>query len=245
MKRQFLKFLLPMLLGTFVCGSSQVQQQDPAKLTPEQKQQIHGKLFHVYQRETIPDLLAKRSGDLYLEHSQPPGFTSQPVNAPAYPPYALSAFACTSDAVIVATAQSSASFLTLDQKFIYTDWNFNVEQVLKGNPRSRLSPGITASVTRLGGTLEINNRKVYARDTNFRDFKSGSKYLLFLEFVPETGAYKATAEKSFLLDGQQVGFLLPNNPHPEIEGKDTATFINDTIAAITAQNSNCRGMEKQ
>jgi hypothetical protein len=73
-----------------------------------------------------------------------------PLNPPAYPPYPLVAFACTSDAVIIATAQTGASHLTSDQRFVYTDWNFAVEQVLKGNLQSPIAIGSTLIVTKVG-----------------------------------------------------------------------------------------------
>ena len=245
MKQNFSKFVFLVLLGSLLSVSGQTQPQDPSSVTPEKRHEIHSKIFHVYWRETIPQLLANRSGDLYLEDSKSPGYTVMPLNTPAYPPYALGMFACSSDAVVLATAQTSISHLTADQKFVYTDWTFTIEQVLKDNAKSHVPGGMTILVTRPGGTVEINNRKIYATDHNFKDFKASSRYLLFLEFIPETGAYKADGEESFLLDGKQVVFLLPNNPHPEIKGKDTDTFISDTIAAISSESSNCVGRGKQ
>src|SRR5437016_3530561 len=110
------------LLGTFLNAIGQTQPQDPSTITPEKRHETHGKLFPVYWRETIPELLSSRSGDLHLEDNKSPGFVSQTLNTPAYPPYALCTFACTSDAVVIATAQGGVSHLTSDQKFVYTDW---------------------------------------------------------------------------------------------------------------------------
>src|SRR5204862_6395740 len=77
------------LLGTFLNATGQTQPQDPSTITPEKRHATHGKLFPVYWRETIPELLSSRSGDLHLEDNKSPGFVSQPLNTPAYPPYAL------------------------------------------------------------------------------------------------------------------------------------------------------------
>ena len=203
---------LSVLLGAYFGAVGQTQPQDPSTITPEKRHETHGKLFSVYWRETIPQLLSSRTGDLHLEDNKSPGYSGEPLNAPPYPPYPLIAFACTSDAVIIATAQTGVSHLTSDQKFVYTDWTFTVEQVLKDNLKSRLGIGAATLVTRPGGILEINNRKVFATDRNFRDFQAGSTYLLFLEFIHQTGAYKATAEKSFLMNGKQEILLMPKNP---------------------------------
>src|SRR5947207_1691803 len=86
---------------------------------------------------------------------------------------------------------------------------------------------------------------IYTTGRKLGDFKTGGRYLLFLEFIPQTASYKAAGEKSFLLNGKQVVLLLRDNPHPGIEGQDTETLINDTAAAIAAQGPHCLGREKQ
>ena len=148
MKQNFSKFVFLVLLGGLLCAAGQTQPQDPSSVTPEKRHEVHSKIFHVYWRETIPQLLGSRSGDLYLEDNKSPGFSGMPSNAPAYPPYILTVHACTSDAVIVATAQAGVSHMTADQKFVYSDWNFTIEQVLKDNAKSHLPGGMTVVVTR-------------------------------------------------------------------------------------------------
>src|SRR5204863_869268 len=138
MKQSLLQFVFFVVLGSLLCVTGQTQPQDSSSITPEKRHAIHSKLFQVYWRETIPQLLGSRSGDLYLEDNKSPGFSGMPSNAPAYPPYILAADACTSDAVIVATAQTSVSHMTADQKFVYTDWTFTIEQVLKDNAKSHV-----------------------------------------------------------------------------------------------------------
>src|SRR5205085_2469902 len=96
MKQSLLQFVFFVVLGSLLCVTGQTQPQDSSSITPEKRHAIHSKLFQVYWRETIPQLLGSRSGDLYLEDNKSPGFSGMPSNAPAYPPYILTAHACTS-----------------------------------------------------------------------------------------------------------------------------------------------------
>jgi len=49
-----------------------------------------------------------------------------------------------------------------DKDFLYTDWNFTVEEVMKTNGNSPVYRGATILVTRPGGKLQVNGRTVYA-----------------------------------------------------------------------------------
>ena len=225
-------------------ASGQTQPQSSmgdANVSAQQQRETHSRLFRGQNLETIPDILAKTTGDVHLRYDQPTGFPTMPLTPPAYPPYPLVAFACTSDAVIIATAQTGASHLTSDQRFIYTDWNFAVEQVLKDNLRSPIGATSTLIVTRSGGKLQINGRNIYASDLGFKDFKSGSRYLLFLDFIPQTGAYKARVEKSFSLQTKKVVVLARDNPYAGFEPRDPEALLKDTNAAIAAQTTGCSG----
>src|SRR5437016_2633445 len=133
-----LAFITCILLGGLSCAGGQIQSQSSGtnNASAQRQHETHSRLFRGQTVETIPEMLSKTSGDLHIRYDQPTGFPMAPLNPPAYPPYPLVAFSCTSDVVIVAKAQTSASHLTADERFIYTDWNFTVEQVLKDNSRS-------------------------------------------------------------------------------------------------------------
>jgi hypothetical protein len=75
----------------------------------------------------------------------------------------------------------------------------------------------------------------------FKDFKSGGRYLLFLDFIPQTHAYKAKEEKSFSLETKTVGILARDNPYAGFEPKDPEVLLKDTAAAIAAQTPGCSG----
>jgi len=75
------------------------------------------------------------------------------------------------------------------------------------------------TVTRPGGSLQLNGRKLSAVLPEFRDFSTGGQYLLFLKFLPTSQDYEAFGRRSFelrdgmilnltrevLWDGQQSG----------------------------------------
>lgn len=236
MRQRFSRFLFPLLMAGLMCGSGQTQQQDKSKEADTQKRhEIHTQGYHAQWRETIPELLAKRTGDLHLTYNQPPGFTGGIKNPPAYPPYPLPGMACNSDAVVEARAQTAVSYLTKDQTFVYTDWTFTVLHVLKDNSKSPTAIGSNIVVVQPGGKLQISGRNVSATDVNFKEFQAGERYLLFLNYVPETGAYSAAADKSFYLNGKQVVFLTKEPIYPNLEGRDSETLLNDSYAAVAAQ----------
>jgi hypothetical protein len=238
-----------LLLGSPFLASGQSQQNEPATnvTIPAQKiHQHHSRLFGGQDVQTIPETLSKTTGDLYIRNNESPGFTGQAQDAPAYPPHPLPAFACVADAVIVATAQTGTSHLTADQRFVYTNWGFSVEQVIKDNSKAHLASGKTIMVTRPGGKLQIDGRTVYAIHGNFKDFEPGARYLIFLAFIPETGAYKANGEETFRLQGQEVIKLTRDARFPNLEQITTDKLLTDTAAAVsaTAQGPGCAGGQR-
>src|SRR5437764_14498436 len=114
---------------------------------------------------------------------------------------------------------------------MYAGSKFAVEHVLKDNLHSPSAGRYTLIVTRSGGKLQINGRNIYANDLGFKDFTSGGRYLLFLDFIPQTSAYKAKEEKSFSLETKKVVFLARDNPYAGFEPKDHEVLIKDTTAA--------------
>lgn len=101
----------------------------------------------------------------------------------------LATLMCDSDLVVVGTAGTATTHMTADKDFLYSDWGFRVEELLKNNPKAPVTAGASIIVTRPAGKLQINGRMIYAICSDFQDFGTGNQHLLFLRFVPETGAY--------------------------------------------------------
>ncbi|HET9400071.1 MAG TPA: hypothetical protein VFO34_03885 [Candidatus Acidoferrales bacterium] len=204
------------------------------KLNPDQVDQVHGHLFSVGLIDKIPDRLSKSTGDVDVHYAHVSGLEGGPANQSGYPPYRLKAWACSADLVALVTAGSGTSHLNGDENFLYTDWAMLVRQALKNNATRPIDVGSAIVVTRPGGELNMNGRTVHAIDDNFKDFRSGSQYLLFLTYISQTGAYEPSAERAFVLSGGATGHLTLNSQHAELESKDPATLLKDTRAAVAA-----------
>lgn len=152
-----------------------------------------------------------------------------------YPNSYLILIAGISNAVVVGTLKAKASALTGNGEFIFSDFQMNVEDVLKDNPEHPIKPKSDIIITRPGGTLEINGRTVYAVTLGFRPFQIGSRYVLFLNYIPATGAYRPFAERSFRLLPTGVSPLSPNRPYKDLHSEgDPTAFIQEVRDASAA-----------
>jgi hypothetical protein len=173
------------MVAISTCAQNNSPAQSSKALTPDQVAEVHGKLFQAGAPGQIQQQLEAKKGDVTL---RPIGMSSEigidmPLDAK------LLNLTCRNDIVIVGRAGTRISHPTANQGFIYSDWQFTVEQVLKDNPKAPISSGMTIVVVRPGGILEIGGRKVYAKLQHFREFTPGEELLLYLNYVPETGAY--------------------------------------------------------
>lgn len=212
---------LPYFALILLCVPVMLRASPPAqgpnnKPTPDQIEKVHSRLFtHKGPPGQIPDMLSKGTGVVKV-----------PCIVPAFQRVQLSfaddlaVLASKSDLVVVGKAETGKSHMNDDKSFLYSDWTFTVEEVLKGNQAAPAQPGATILVTRSGGQLVVNGRLVHAHCSDFRAFDSGQEYLLFLTFVPETGAYTTNGAAVFALS--QVRRLdEAHYHHGESPDKDT------------------------
>lgn len=186
------------------------------KPTPDQIEKVHSQLFHKGVVGQITDMLSKGTGDVYAvcivgisQHIQVP-FSQQ-----------LVALAAGSDLVVLAKAETGTSHMSADKDFLYTDWNFVTEEILKNNAYSAVETGATILVTRPGGKLQVDGRTVYADCPNFLSFANGQQYLLYLQFIPETGAYALRWGGAAFLVSTPTAKRLDNSHESEVTDKDT------------------------
>lgn len=173
-----------LMLTLSACAQSNNSPQNNKALTPEEVAKKHGNLFNAGPPGQIQEQLAHTKGDVRLLSTISP---EMGIDMPME--WKFANLACQNDLVVVAKASSGSSHPTANQGYIYTDWQFGVEEVLRDNSKAPVRAGATIVVTRPGGVLEIGGRKVYAKLDHFRDFVPNEKLLLYLRFVPETGAY--------------------------------------------------------
>lgn len=202
------------------------------------KQKKHSKIFKGYKdRAKIRDLIAQK-GD--VEIIQPVGNVRIPqsFNLDGY----LQELSCKADAVVIGRIKSKASQINEDGTFVFTDYEFTSEEVLKNNATAPINPNADITITRTGGAIKLNSHTARAIDYHELPLLAGEHYLLFLKFVPDTGAYKSLDssrdDDSFQILGNRVIKQVSKNPLP-FDGSDTVE-ANDFMTKVRAAvNSVC------
>lgn len=218
----------PSVLGMFIVGlgvastialtaARSAQQNDaPTRIQVgvlTESQRAHSKLYRdqsAGRRLDIPlpqSTRQKKSGEtveesVYLE----PG---TPITSPDAPVVSFVDFlrklSCAADAVVMGLAKERTSQLTDGNEFVFSDYVVAVDEILKTNPSDYIAPNRDITVTRPGGKIEIGDRIVNVVDASFKALVKGKRYLLFLKYVPETGAYQSMRKGTFLVqDGELV-----------------------------------------
>jgi hypothetical protein len=77
--------------------------------------------------------------------------------------------------------------------------------------------------------VQINGRNVRAAQEGFRPTLTGRRYLLFLRFLPATGAYLAYGNGSFEINGDQIMALGDGAREELLAGgsKSRTTFLSE------------------
>ncbi len=102
----------------------------------------------------------------------------------------------TSDVIIRGKVVKKTSQITEDDFFIFTDYDVTVSEILKNNLASPIDLGNTVIVTRPGGKIVVDGVVLEFKDHGFLPLPvRGNEVVLFLKFVPDTGAYQ-TVESS-------------------------------------------------
>jgi hypothetical protein len=197
---------------------------------PDKTHAEHSKLYKQYPgRGDLRTLAEKSSGDVEVVTEIP-----QKMFQSDAPPVQLSdvlrELTNKSDAVLIGVVKDRASFVTAEGTFVFTDYDLAVEQILKNNPARLLQPFDKVSVTRPGGEIQLNGHSVRAVDRSLAPLTVGGRYLLFLDYVPSTGAYKAfNSQGSFRIQGSKTAKLtmeqLPNDLEAGTDVEVLAAFI--------------------
>lgn len=202
-----------------------------------EQQRIHSRIFAHYKEmrsgladyHKISDFFAHPKGKV-MGTIITVGFG--PVPEPKTPEEYLSELTQTSDAVIKGTIIRKVSQITEDDSFIFTDYDIVVTEIIKNNATVPLELGKPIIVTRPGGKITKNGILVKVDDEKFLPLPLNHNVLLFLSFIPETGAYKTTeATGSFELNGSSVrpltGVHLPFEPQDEYSFLQTARLVSN------------------
>ena len=154
-----------------------------------EKQRKHSKIFKRFEMSTggrkLRDLAAEL-GDVYVVNTVADGKIDRSFQLKNY----LEAITCKADAVVIATVNSKSSQLLDEGTFTFTDYELSVNEVLKNNATFPLRVNQTFTYTSPGGAVELNGHVISAVDYRSEPLQLGSRYLLYLSFIPETQSYK-------------------------------------------------------
>lgn len=237
-KRVRLLFIVPLFTGVIIAAAALPNsRQDPAPRPspqtaqkPESAQELrhreHGKLFDGHHGPKLRDLATRQQGDISVWEGEPDVIMPAGSEGPR-PPFMQFAV-CNADAIVVGTLTSETPQLTPSENFIFTDYEMAVQQVIKPDDSGALTKADKIIVTREGGTLHQGGRTFRADVEGFKPFTAGARYILFLRYVPATGAYMAYANGSFQLDGNKVVAL--GKPPKDLPEDETA-FLAEAQAA--------------
>ena len=172
-----------------------------------QRERIHGALYayrSLTGNRTIRDLVRNAGGKVLginVLTGQGPAFIE-----PQTPESYFGELVRASDAVIRGRVTKKLSQVTEDGAFIFTDYDMELREVLKNSSAIPLAIGATITVTRPGGKVVTDGIVVKASDQAFGPLPlDGRTVLLFLRYIPETGAYRATRDVgAFEADGASI-----------------------------------------
>ena len=208
-------------------------QQKIADATPVQfgalseKQHVHSKLYSHYRErrggKTISGLVAQAKGKSRIASTIAFVGMQEVLTEPETPENYFGALAKASDAVIRGRITKKTSQVTDDDSFIFTEYDVEITEALKDNVTAPIHTGATIIVTRPGGTVLLDGVIVEAEDKAFEPLPINHEVVLFLQYIPETGAYNSTqATGSFELDGAILRPLTKANLPPGVlRGKDS------------------------
>lgn len=174
--------------------------EDPPTLidstTMGEKQRKHRRLFGDYKRDrNIRELAATLTEDVELRVGVPMGGS-----VPGMPKTTLQSFlndvSCAADAIVVGTVLNKESQITEDGTFIFTDYEMRISKIVKDNSTAPIEHHGKILLTYPGGAIRINDRVIRAEDSSFHLLRLNEEYLLFLKFIPETGAYQVFERKA-------------------------------------------------
>lgn len=209
-------------------------QQKIADATPVQfgalseKQRVHSKLYSHYRErrggKTISGLVAQAKGKSRIVSTIAFVGMQEVLTEPETPENYFGALAKASDAVVRGRITKKASQITGDDSFVFTEYDVEITEALKDNVTTPIHTGATITVTRPGGRVLLDGVIVEAEDKAFEPLPiNNHEVVLFLQYIPETGAYKSTqATGSFELDGAILRPLTKANLPPGVlRGKDS------------------------
>jgi len=158
----------------------------------------------------------------------------------------LQRITCNADAVVVGTVTNKTSQLTEDGSFVFTDYDMQVEEIIKNTAQTSIQPSDNIVITRSGGAVQFNGKVIRAIDKSSQPLETGSRYLLSLQRIASSDDYRTlNTESSFELDQNHVRRLTTKHlPYPFPYESDANSFLAHIRARANLCDSKSKGGEK-
>jgi hypothetical protein len=200
-------FVVLLLLGLTRTADSNYrfhQDQGPTQAQIQRRQE-HSNLYNGHGSFNLRELAAKTKPGEEVFVSQVCSMTAVMPDAPPFDLFSfLSGLSCNADAIVIGVIRDKASFLTDDDRYVFTDYTLTVDEVLKDDSVFPIELRSDIVVTRPCGTITLEGRTVRVTDVAVASFEQGRRYVLLLKRIPNAGTYGALSSQSGfeLRDGQ-------------------------------------------
>jgi len=148
-----------------------------------------------------------------------------------------------SAAVIIGKVSTGQAYLSQDKTSVYSEFEIQIEQVIKRDLLTDLAPGSSVVVERVGGRVRFPSGKVMVSVVSRQQMPQvGTRYVLFLTHQPLLGP--VSPEAFFILTGYELrdsqvfplDQLPPGHPITAYAGTNADLFLNDLTSALLASS---------
>jgi hypothetical protein len=144
---------------------------------------------------------------------------------------------CKADAIVLGSVKNKISHMTDDEISVYTEYPLSITVLLKDNPKMPIQINNLIEVTRPGGVIELDGRRIRVEDRTYPFLQVNRSYILFLRFISSTNGYVISSiEGDFEIENDTFR-LLNRYPSPKElrEGNNLSALLTD-INKVTSTN---------
>lgn len=142
-------------------------------------------------------------------------------------PPPLKEIASKADLIVRGRVESSTTYLSGDQRSLYTDYIIFPRRVMSQTKvQSSPQPGVVSAITvkRWGGRTVIDGVQVTAEDADLRFFEAGEEVYLFLVHSDDEGKYELLGLGAFAVSQHGIRPLVKHPDHQRFEGWSAVQF---------------------
>ena len=145
----------------------------------------------------------------------------------------LQALTCASitDAVVIGRISRKASQLTESGRFVFTDYDLEVREILKKPSGASVDNVIT--ITDPGGAVRLDGRNIFATISREQPLRIGQSYILFLRRLKDSDSYRLIGDRGIFTFSQEQ--VKPTH----YKFGDGFTY-NDIVAQIRLTSVSCQ-----